>query len=143
MKDAKMIAGSIFVGAAEDSATETFLAVDPSTGQTIEPPFGAADASHVDRACALADAAFASFSETTLEARAAFLEAIADGIAAIGDDLIARAMAESGLPRARLEGERGRTMGQLRMFAAFVRAGDWLHATIDPALPCRICGTSM
>ena len=132
-----MIDGSIFVGAAEDSGTETFVAIDPSTGQKIEPPFGAADASHVERACALADAAFASFSETTLEARAAFLEAIADGIAAIGDELIERAMAESGLPRARLEGERGRTMGQLRMFAAFVRAGDWLHATIDPAMPDR------
>ena len=132
-----MIAGSILVGAAEDSAGETFHAVDPSTGQAIEPAFGAADTGHVERACALADAAFASFSETTPDDRAAFLEAIADGIAAIGDELIERAMAESGLPRARLEGERGRTIGQLRMFAAFVRAGDWLHATIDPALPDR------
>lgn len=132
-----MIAGSILIGAAEDSAAESFAATDPSTGQAIEPLFGAADASHVGRACALADAAFASFSETAPEDRAVFLEAIADGIAAIGDALIERAMAESGLPRVRLDGERGRTIGQLRMFAAFVRAGDWLHATIDPALPDR------
>ena len=56
---------------------------------------------------------------------------------AIGDTLIETAMAESGLPRPRLEGERGRTTGQLRMFAAEVRAGTWLDVTIDPALPDR------
>lgn len=133
-----MIAGSILVGAAEDNVAEKFVATDPSTGQAIGPEFSSASVDHVERACALADAAFASFSETTLAARAAFLEAIADGIAGLGDDLIARAMAESGLPRARLEGERGRTIGQLRMFAAFVRVGDWLHATIDPAQPERV-----
>ncbi|KTE15982.1 aldehyde dehydrogenase (NADP(+)) [Sphingopyxis sp. H115] len=132
-----MIAGSILIGAAEDSAAESFAAVDPATGEAMAPKFAAADPGHVDRACVLADAAFASFSETAPGERAAFLEAIADGIAAIGDALIERAMAESGLPRARLEGERGRTIGQLRMFAAFVRAGDWLHATIDPAMPDR------
>jgi NADP-dependent aldehyde dehydrogenase len=132
-----MTTGSILIGASEEASAESFTAINPATGQPIDPAFGAAATDHVDRACALADAAFASFSETTLEIRAAFLEAIADGIAAIGDELIERATAESGLPRARLEGERGRTMGQLRMFAAFVRAGDWVHATIDPALPDR------
>ncbi|MBB6426221.1 aldehyde dehydrogenase (NADP(+)) [Sphingopyxis sp. JAI128] len=132
-----MIAGSILIGAAEDSSAERFAAVDPATGEAMAPKFAAADPGHVDRACVLADAAFASFSETAPGERAAFLEAIADGIAATGDALIERAMAESGLPRARLEGERGRTIGQLRMFAAFVREGDWLHATIDPAMPDR------
>lgn len=132
-----MIAGTIFIGAAEETATDFFSATDPATGQAIEPSFSAAGPDHVARACELADAAFAAFSETTPDARAAFLDAIAEAIAAIGDELIERAMTESGLPRARLEGERGRTIGQLRMFAAFVRAGDWLHATIDPALPDR------
>lgn len=132
-----MTAASILIGALEEASAETFTAIDPSTGQSIGPDFSAAASDHVERACALADAAFASFSETGLEQRAAFLEAIADGIAAIGDPLIERATAETGLPRARLEGERGRTIGQLRMFAAFVRAGDWVHATIDPALPDR------
>ncbi len=55
----------------------------------------------------------------------------------MGDDLIVRAMAESGLPRARLEGERGRTAGQLRLFAEVVRQGDFLGARIDSALPDR------
>jgi NADP-dependent aldehyde dehydrogenase len=70
------------------------------------------------------------------EERAAFLERIADEILAIGEPLIAAAMRESGLPRARLEGERGRTMGQLRLFAV-VRAGAWQQLRIDPALPDR------
>src|SRR3546814_14406411 len=46
-------------------------------------------------------------------------------------------MLESGLPRARLEGERGRTAGQLRLFASVVREGGWLDVTIDPAMPDR------
>ena len=51
--------------------------------------------------------------------------------------LIVRAMQESGLPRARLEGERGRTMNQLKLFAEVVREGSWLEARIDPAMPDR------
>jgi NADP-dependent aldehyde dehydrogenase len=66
-----------------------------------------------------------------------FLEAVAQAIMDIGDALIERAMAESGLPRARLEGERGRTVGQLRLFASVVREGGWIDARIDPAMPDR------
>jgi NADP-dependent aldehyde dehydrogenase len=132
-----MITGAILIGSADIASDDRFPALDPSKGEAIGPEFSAAGAEHVDQACALAEAAFPSFSATDLETRAAFLEEIANAILAIGDELIVRAMAESGLPRARLEGERGRTVGQLRMFAAFVRTGDWLHATIDPALPDR------
>ena len=132
-----MITGSILIGAAELSSDERFTSVDPSTGQTIAPEFSAAGAEHVERACALAEEAFASYAATDPETRAAFLEAVAEAILSIGDELIVRAMAETGLPRPRLEGERGRTVGQLRMFAGFVRTGDWLHATIDPAMPER------
>ena len=46
-------------------------------------------------------------------------------------------MAESGLPRARLEGERGRTTGQLRLFAQLLRDGRWAGVVIDPAVPDR------
>ena len=88
-------------------------------------------------AAALAEAAFPAYAATDPASRAAFLEACAEAILAIGDELIVRAMAETGLPRARLEGERGRTVGQLRLFAQVVRQGDWLDATIDPALPER------
>src|SRR6185503_10088609 len=101
------------------------------------PAYGGAGEADLDSACALADAAFDSYRETSPEARAKFLETIAEKILGIGDMLIERAMLESGLPRARLEGERGRTVGQLRLFAGVVREGSWLEARIDPAMPER------
>ncbi|MBA17404.1 MAG: aldehyde dehydrogenase (NADP(+)) [Sphingomonas sp.] len=132
-----MITGAILIGNSEHQASEGFEAVDPATGRSLEPRFAEAGAADVTSACGLAEQAFPIFSELAPDARAAFLERVADAIDAIGDPLIIRAMSETGLPRARLEGERGRTMGQLRMFAAYLRRGDWVDATIDPALPDR------
>lgn len=132
-----MFNGAILVGASERQGGAPFFAIDPSTGAKGEVAFHNASAADVADACALADAAFESFSTLTPDARAAFLEAVADGIMAIGDLLITTAMSETGLPRGRLEGERGRTVGQLRLFAGYVRQGDWLDATIDKALPER------
>jgi NADP-dependent aldehyde dehydrogenase len=132
-----MITGAILIGAAEEPGSKRFQAIDPSTGADIGPDFAEAGANEVERACALAEAAFPSFAALDPDARAGFLEEVAARIEAIGDDLITRAMAESGLPRARLEGERGRTAGQLRLFASVLRNGDWLDATIDPAMPDR------
>ncbi|RVT93154.1 aldehyde dehydrogenase (NADP(+)) [Sphingomonas crocodyli] len=132
-----MIDGSILIGARDVRSATSFAAVDPSSGATIDPPFANADADHVAEAATLADAAFGTFADSDPETRASFLESIADNIMAIGDDLIVRAMAESGLPRGRLENERGRTTGQLRLFADVVRAGEWADVTIDLALPER------
>lgn len=132
-----MFNGAILVGASERQGGAPFFAIDPSTGAKGEVAFHNASAADVADACALADTAFESFSTLTPDARAAFLEAVADGIMAIGDLLITTAMSETGLPRGRLEGERGRTVGQLRLFAGYVRQGDWLDATIDKALPER------
>ena len=91
----------------------------------------------MDQACALAWGAFDEFRETSVETRAAFLEVIAEQILALGDELLERAMAESGLPLARLTGERGRTVGQLRLFADELRSGGWLGIRVDPPLPER------
>jgi NADP-dependent aldehyde dehydrogenase len=110
---------------------------NPASGESLEPAFGLAGAAQVERACALAWQAFDAYRETGLEQRAAFLERIAQRILDLGDELIERAVAESGLPRARIEGERGRTVGQLRLFAEVVREGGWLEVRIDPALPER------
>ncbi|MFC3282163.1 aldehyde dehydrogenase (NADP(+)) [Litchfieldella rifensis] len=112
-------------------------AIDPSTGETLIPTYAGGGKTEVDQACALAEEAFATYRESSLEERAAFLETIASEIETIGDALIERGMAETGLPRARLEGERGRTCGQLRLFASVVRAGEWLDVRLDPALPER------
>ena len=69
--------------------------------------------------------------------RADFLVAIGEEILALGDDLIQRAMAETGLPETRLLGERGRTIGQLGQFADLIREGSWVEAILDPADPDR------
>ena len=58
---------------------------------------------------------------------------IADEIESLGEILIERCCQESGLPNARVIGERGRTLGQLRMFANLVLEGSWLEATIETA----------
>jgi NADP-dependent aldehyde dehydrogenase len=91
----------------------------------------------VDRACDAAEAAFATYAATTRGERAAFLRAIADQIEARGADITAIGTKETGLLAARLEGERGRTTGQLRLFAEHIEAGDYLDRRHDPALPDR------
>lgn len=114
-----------------------FRSVDAATGE----PFG--DLLRVDgpedvaAACAAAEAAFDPFRFAGNAIRAHLLENIAQELLDLGDELVATAMRESGLPRARLEGERGRTVGQLRLFADVVRRGDWERVRIDPALPDR------
>jgi NADP-dependent aldehyde dehydrogenase len=68
---------------------------------------------------------------------AKFLETIASEIENLGPELIHTAMEESNLPEGRLTGERGRTCGQLRLFAKHVLEGSWMDAVIDKAMPDR------
>ena len=112
-------------------------AFNPATRQQLDHEFGLANGDDVEAACALAEDAFDAYRNIEPEQRARFLEAIADEIVAIGAALIERAAQESGLPAARLEGERGRTVNQLRLFAKVVRDGYWQEATLDSALPQR------
>ncbi len=114
-----------------------FCAVDAATGESVEPEFDISTRDDVESVCAAAAAAFDAYRETTAEDRARFLEAIGDEIMALGEALIERASLETGLPTVRLTGERGRTVGQLRLFADVVRAGRWREVRIDPALPDR------
>lgn len=119
------------------STGKPIQALNPATGAFIEPAFRGCGAEELDRACALAAAAATAFRNTPLQVRANFLETVATEIEALGHALIERCMLESGLPRARLEGERARTCGQLRLFASVVRTGEWLDVRIEPALPER------
>ena len=132
------ITGEMLIGQSSVRGTEgTLRAINPATNEKIAPDFGAGGTTEVARACTLAQQAFDTYRETTPQQRAEFLEEIANGILALGPTLIERASQESGLPPARLEGERGRTVGQLRLFATVVRAGNHLSATLDSALPER------
>ena len=131
------ISGQLFIGRERVARTPTFLAVNPATGSTLQPPFSAATAADVARACELAAAAFDTYREVDSELRAKFLETIAEQILALGDELLERAHAETGLPMARLTGERGRTVGQLRLFADEIRRGGWQGLRVDPAMAER------
>ncbi|OCA52935.1 aldehyde dehydrogenase (NADP(+)) [Photorhabdus namnaonensis] len=91
----------------------------------------------VDLAAQAAADAFTCYSQTSLEERAVFLARIADEIDALGDDFIALASEETALPPARLQGERSRTSGQMRLFATLLRRGDIHAARIDTAQPER------
>jgi alpha-ketoglutaric semialdehyde dehydrogenase len=132
-----MIDGSILIGGESRRNAQTFSATNPATGEAIGPEVCEASAQDVADACALAAVALPAFAALSPEARAAFLDACAEAILAIGDTLVETAMAESGLPQVRLAGERMRTVNQLRMFATEVRTGEFLDATIDPPLPDR------
>jgi 2,5-dioxopentanoate dehydrogenase len=92
---------------------------------------------HVDAAVKAAEEAFWSYGYSGRQERAAFLNAIADEIEARGDQITEIGTSETGLPEARLQGERGRTTGQLRLFASHILKGDYLDRRHDEALPDR------
>lgn len=130
--------GHNFIGDQLSAAhADAFSAVSPLDGATLPGAFHPATAAEVDQALARADAAFAISRATTGAQRAALLERIAEEIVALGDDLLQRAHRETGLPLARLTGERGRTVGQLKLFAQVARDDAWVDARIDPAQPAR------
>lgn len=115
----------------------TFQAVNPATGAKLSPPFYEATRQEIDAAIQKAEEAFLPYSSRSGRERALFLEKIANEIMALGDDLIQRCNAETGLPAVRLTGERGRTVNQLRLFAQLLWEGSWVDARIDTADPER------
>jgi len=132
------ITGEMPIGrAAIRGAGREIHGVAAAGGERLEPTFRGATPDLADRACNLAAQAFDAYRETPRDVRARFLETIADNLQACGEEIVARCILESGLPRPRLEGELGRTTNQLRLFAAELRAGRFLDVRIDSALPDR------
>lgn len=132
------LTGNLLIGAHDVPGTEgTMKALNPATNTLIEPDFALGGVAQVHRAATLADEAFDSYSHTSLAARAAFLESIADNLEAVRAELAARAALETGLPQAQLEGEATRAATQFRQFAEVVRKGRFLQLAIDPAQPDR------
>lgn len=131
------LSGKNLIGNQTVAGGETYRAVDPARGEAIAPDFHAASAEDVDRAFQLAAKASEALRDVEPARLADFLDAIGKAIEDLGDDLLERAHAETALPLPRLTGERGRTVGQLRMFAGVVREGSWVEASIDTAIPDR------
>jgi 2,5-dioxopentanoate dehydrogenase len=131
------ISGRLIIGFERIATPNEFRGQDPARGVAIEPGFSVAGINDVKRACELAGRAFDPYRNASFELRARFLETCAENLLAFGDELLERAGQETALPRARLEGERARTVNQLRLFATVVRQGDWLGLRIDRAMPER------
>jgi len=128
------LAGKSLIGFRDGSGTgEVFHAAEPATGAKLEPGFHAAAGEEVDRAAQLAAEGFAVYSRVSGRERGALLRKIAANIEAIAGELVERARRETALPVARLQGETGRTCGQLRLFAQVAEEGSWVQARLDRA----------
>lgn len=133
MMEGKQIIGFQF--SAEGS--EKFQSADPATGKKLDLFFYKASADEVNKAAEKAAAAFQLYRKRSGAEKALFLELIADEILALGDELVELCCTETALPKGRIEGERMRTVNQLKLFAALVKEGSWLDARIETALPDR------
>lgn len=115
---------------------ERFQVRAPATGELLPGEFAVATEEELQEAAKRADEAFRGCPRNSRRT-ADLLERIAANIDDLGDTLVERCSAETALPTGRIKLERGRTTGQLRMFAALVREGSWVDARIDRADPRR------
>ncbi|MEC4728786.1 aldehyde dehydrogenase (NADP(+)) [Shewanella sp. D64] len=99
----------------------TFSSFNPVENMPLDWQFSTASNQDIHTAAKAAKQAFNQYRSTTPIQRAEFLEAIADEIQADIETITTAAHLETGLPMARLQGETGRTCGQLRLFASTLR----------------------
>jgi alpha-ketoglutaric semialdehyde dehydrogenase len=132
------LTGHNYIGGERRAAgTVQHKSLDASSGEALPYTFIQATPEEVDAAAQAAAAAYPTYRNLSAVRRAEFLEAIADEIDALGNDFVALVTRETALPAARIQGERGRTSGQMRLFAKVLRRGDFYGARIDRALPDR------
>ena len=133
-----MITGKNYIGSQlKASGTKTIKTFNPELNKENPWIFTAATQDEIEEAVSLANQAFSSYRKCSGLEKAAFLNAIADEILALGEDLLVQYCSESGFPKGRAEGERGRMIAQLRSFAIMLTEGSWVQATIDTAQPDR------
>jgi NADP-dependent aldehyde dehydrogenase len=129
--------GNLIAGQESSLGTAKFRSTAPASGEPLEPAYAEATPQEIERAVALADSCVEYLASVPATQIAGLLERIAVEIEALGDALIDRAAKETGLPVARLTGERTRTTTQLRLFAELVRDGSWKGVRRDAALQDR------
>jgi 2,5-dioxopentanoate dehydrogenase len=129
-----MLTGKHLIAGDWIGGDQTF-ASSPAHGPAHAYAVGTPD--HVAAACSAAEAAFPTYAARSRAERAAFLTQIANEIEARGAEITEVGTQETGLPAARLEGERGRTTMQLRLFASHILKDGWLDRRHDAALPDR------
>ncbi|MCL4107972.1 UNVERIFIED_CONTAM: hypothetical protein GTU68_017000 [Idotea baltica] len=107
----------------------------PSSGEPHS--FSVGNTEDINAAAQAAEDAFWSYAYSSREERAIFLNTIADEIESRAEEITAIGCSETGLPEMRLNGERGRTTGQLRLFAEHILQEEYLDRRHDAALPDR------
>lgn len=133
-----MITGQNHIGFERSAlGARIFKTFNPKLNIENSNNFHEASGEEINNAVGLAWEAFQSYQNYSGKRKSEFLNAIADEIEALGQELISVYCEESGLPEGRAMGERGRTMFQLRTFAELVQKGDWVDAHIDTAQPDR------
>ena len=133
-----MITGKNHIGYQLSAAgNNTFKTFNPKLNVETVWDFHEAAIDEVDEAAQLASKAFENYRNFSGERKAGFLLAIAEEIENLGDELLDTYVTESGLPKGRAQGERGRTIFQLRSMAELLAEGSWVEATIDTAVPDR------
>jgi NADP-dependent aldehyde dehydrogenase len=130
--------GKQLIGVSSSAEGEsTFQTLNPATGEKLPTQYYKATKAELESAAQKAQSAFKIYRKKSGIEKALFLDKIAEEIENIGDDLVQIATAETGLPAGRIQGERGRTTGQLRLFAQLLRDGSWVNARIETAIPDR------
>ncbi|MHC8332628.1 aldehyde dehydrogenase (NADP(+)) [Pseudomonas sp. LB3P25] len=124
-------------GARSAKGSSTLQSHDASTGEALPYRFHQATVEEVNAAAEAAATAYPIFRNLSAARRAQFLEAIATELEALDGSFIALVCRETALPAGRIQGERARTSGQMRLFATMLRRGDFYGARIDRALPDR------
>lgn len=133
-----MISGKNYLGNTPSAkGNKKLISFNPSSGKSYSEDFVAATSEEVSLAISKATQAFDIYQNKSAKERAHFLRTIADNILALDMEMVERAMGETGLPEARIKGERGRTCNQLRSFADIIEEGSWVNARIDTAIPDR------
>jgi 2,5-dioxopentanoate dehydrogenase len=133
-----MIEGKQIIGfESVAGGAESFHSLNPATGEKLSYRFSKATSEEVNMAAEKAAAAFQVYRKKSGKEKAIFLDTIATEIGALGDELIEVCCKETALPKGRIEGERTRTVNQLRLFASLLREGSWVDARIETADPER------
>ena len=134
-----MITGKNYIGnQLSAKGSKTYKTFNPQLNIENDITFFEATSEEINEAVKLATDGFKEFKNVSGKQKAEFLNAIADEILGLDDELVKMYCLESGLPEGRAKGERGRTVFQLRSFADLVADGSWVEATIDTAQPERL-----
>lgn len=128
--------GQWIAGQPSCQGDQLFSSINPRTGLALH-SFANATIAEVDAAAQAAQAAYDDIRHYPAAKLAALLDAIAEEIEALGDELLALTDNETGLGITRLASERNRTTMQLRKFAYLLREGSYVEAIIDRAQPDR------